>query len=459
MSGKYQAYLEYKDSGVEWVGDIPVDWEMWKLSHAYREIGSGTTPPTTSDEWFGGDIPWVTTGELRETVINGTKKNVSEKTINTFSALRVYPAGSIAMAMYGATIGRLGIFGVDATTNQACCVMTASDVIDNKYLFYWLWAFRQDIINLSSGGGQPNINQEKVASLKISAPIIDEQTQIADFLDHETAKIDTLIEKQQQLIKLLKEKRQAVISHAVTKGLPSANGEAQAPMKDSGVEWLGEVPEHWNVKYLMHLVEPERRIMYGIVLPGPNVDKGVPIVKGGDVKPGRLTLESLCKTTFEIESKYERSRLKEGDIVYSIRGTIGDVEIVPKEIEGANLTQDAARIAPANGIDNLWLKYVLESTQVFSQLEVGSAGAAVKGINICDLKKAYIPVPPEYEMLEISNYLSSELNKLGKLAIKAEQQTALLKERRTALISAAVTGKIDVRNWRSPTTQAMEHTA
>jgi type I restriction enzyme S subunit len=157
----------------------------------------------------------------------------------------------------------------------------------------------------------------------------------------------------------------------------------------------------------------------------------------------------LCKTTFEIESSYERSRLREGDLVYSIRGTIGDVQIVPKEIEGANLTQDAARIAPKRGILNTWLLYVMESDPVFSQLEIGSLGAAVKGINIRDLKKACIPLPPEPERRKIAGYLDKLLSRLDQIETKALAQVTLLKERRTALISAAVTGKIDVRNWRS----------
>jgi len=205
-----------KDSGVEWLGEIPQTWEMWKLAHAFEVIGSGTTPSSDNDSWFEGDIPWVTTGELRETVITHTIKKVSKLTLERFSALKIHPVGSVVIAMYGATIGRLGILGVKSTTNQACCVLTFSRVIDNKYLYYWLGGYKDDIIRLSSGGGQPNINQEKVASLKISSPILKEQTQIATFLDHETAKIDTLIDLQQQQIELLKERRTALISAAVT---------------------------------------------------------------------------------------------------------------------------------------------------------------------------------------------------------------------------------------------------
>ncbi|MDF1894262.1 restriction endonuclease subunit S [Rahnella contaminans] len=205
-----------KDSGVEWLGEVPQTWEMWKLAHAFEVIGSGTTPSSDNDGWFEGDIPWVTTGELRETVITHTVKKVSKLTLERFSALKIHPVGSVVIAMYGATIGRLGILGVKSTTNQACCVLTFSRVIDNKYLYYWLGGYKDNIIRLSSGGGQPNINQEKVASLKISSPILKEQTQIAAFLDHETAKIDKLIDLQLLQIELLKERRTALISAAVT---------------------------------------------------------------------------------------------------------------------------------------------------------------------------------------------------------------------------------------------------
>jgi type I restriction enzyme S subunit len=279
----------------------------------------------------------------------------------------------------------------------------------------------------------------------LAAPEPDEQAHIAAFLDHETARIDALVEEQQRLIELLKEKRQAVISHAVTKGL-----DPDVPMKDSGVEWLGEVPAHWDVKSLMHLTPPDRKIMYGIVLPGPDFDGGVPIIKGGDVKPGRLLLEKLCRTDPKIEAKYERSRVTSGDIVYSIRGGIGDAEIVPEEISGSNLTQDAARVAPRDGVCNVWLLYVLKSGPVFAQLEAKATGATIRGINIMDLKRAALPVPPLQEQQQIAERLDFIIGKLDRLEKEAGEAITLMQEHRSALISAAVTGKIDVRGWQPP---------
>ena len=284
------------------------------------------------------------------------------------------------------------------------------------------------------------IRMDQWRNLVVPLPPQPEQHAIATFLDRETAKIDGLVADKERLIELLQEKRTALITSAVTRGL-----DPNVPMKDSGVEWLGEIPAHWEVKRLWHLTPTDRRIMYGIVLPGPDVDVGVPIVKGGDVAATRLKVDSLSKTAFEIEARYVRSRLRGGDLVYSIRGSFGEVEIVPDELEGANLTQDAARVSYPSVTDGRWLLYALRSKRVFSQLEAGALGATIKGINIRDLKRVLIPVPPKSEQPEIASFLDAEAGTIEKLSSKVHQAIDHLKEFRTALISAAVTGKIDVR--------------
>lgn len=209
--------------------------------------------------------------------------------------------------------------------------------------------------------------------------------------------------------------------------------------KDSGLEWLGEVPKHWEVKRLMHLTDQARPIMYGIVLPGPDVDDGVPIVKGGDVKPGRLTLENLCRTTPEIEAGYVRSRLMEGDIVFSIRGTVGEAEVVPAEITGANLTQDAARISTGSRVLSGWLLYSVKAKAIVDPLLSLSLGAAVRGVNIRDLKRVEILVPPTNEQRRVVEYLERETAKIDTLVEKKRTLIERLKEKRTALISRTVT--------------------
>lgn len=458
---KYEVYAEYKDSGVEWLGEIPSHWEMWKLSHAYNEIGSGTTPSTSNEENFEGDIPWVTTGELRENIILDTKKKVSQKTIELFPTLRKYPSGSVAIAMYGATIGRLGILGVEATTNQACCVMTTSKVLDNKYLFYWLQAFKNEIIQLSSGGGQPNINQEKVASLKISAPLVEDQVTIVNFLDHETAKIDSLISKQEKLIELLKEKRQAVISHAVTKGL-----DPNVPMKDSGVEWLGQVPEHWLKTKLVGVADGTK----GCFVNGPFgsdllanelQDEGVPVVYIRDIKPTGYKRKSTVHVTDKKALQLEVCKLEANDVIISKVGDPpGDACLYPENEPSAIITQDVIRIR-VNKIkfEPMYLVYLLNSDFGRTVMDNISVEGTRKRVSLGDFKATKFVLPTLEEQRVIITFLKNECQKIDSIYKKAIHSISLSQERRTALISAAVTGKIDVRNWQNPTEARTEFSA
>ncbi|MFT7372664.1 MAG: type I restriction enzyme S subunit [Oleiphilaceae bacterium] len=441
--GKYQAYEEYKDTGVEWLGQIPTSWELWKLTHAYDEIGSGTTPPSGSDELYGGDVPWITTGELREKEIFSTTKNVTRDALRKLSALRKFPRGSIAIAMYGATIGRLGILGVEATTNQACCVLTKSNVLNNKYLYYWLQAFKQDIVNLASGGGQPNINQEVVASLKISAPKKFEQQKIANFLDHETAKIDTLIEKQQQLIALLKEKRQAVISHAVTKGL-----NPDAPMRDSGVEWLGEVPEHWKIGRYKFCTS---RVVVGIAEAATHAyaETGVPIIRSTNIREEGLDLSGMLFIKQGFAELNSSKYLYTNDIITVRTGYPGTSAVIPETLDKSQCFTNLVA-TPKEEMSPHFLSEYLNSHTGKSYFDLLGWGSAQKNISVPILQNISIAWPVISEQKEIVNYIQQQREQYTKLVTKGRKQIQLLQERRTALISAAVTGKIDVRNWVAP---------
>ena len=204
-----------KDSGIERIGSVPTHWTIRKATWLFS-IGSGTTPNSQDPSYYDGDILWITTSELRESVITATAKQVTRKAQVDYSSLQLHPEGSVAVAMYGATIGRLGILGVPATVNQACCVFSDPQGVIMRFWFYWLQMRRAFLVSLGYGGGQPNLSQELLRSIRAPIPTVLEQQTIADFLDRETAKIDTLIAKVGEAIERLKEYRTALVSAAVT---------------------------------------------------------------------------------------------------------------------------------------------------------------------------------------------------------------------------------------------------
>lgn len=286
-----------------------------------------------------------------------------------------------------------------------------------------------------------HLSISEIRAIRIPLPPLPTQRAIASFLDCETEKIDTLIEKKWKLLILLEEKRTALIAWTVTRGL-----DPDVPMKASGLEWLGKIPEHWAVRQARHLCPPSRPIIYGIVLPGPDVPEGVPLIKGGDVDRGELSSDTLNRTEYEIDKKHARSRVAAGDIVYSIRGSFGEAAIVPDSLSGANLTQDVARVSSRPSVDQRWLTYALTSAPLRASAEAGALGATIKGVNIRDLRRLRIPTPPTDEQTAIADFLDRENARIDGIKTHVTHAIFLLEEYRTALISAAVTGKVDVRD-------------
>lgn len=206
-----------KDSGVEWLGEVPEHWNIRKVFSLCEQIGSGTTPSATNNNYYeNGTINFLQTGDLTDGYVNLTKKKITEKALNEFSALKIYPKDSLVIAMYGATIGKIGILNIETTVNQACCVLNLSSQIDLNFAYYLFLSAKSFLISLSQGGTQPNINQDSIKSLRVTLPSKSEQRQIVEFLKKETLLIHNLIQKQQELITQLKEYRSSVISHAVT---------------------------------------------------------------------------------------------------------------------------------------------------------------------------------------------------------------------------------------------------
>jgi type I restriction enzyme S subunit len=206
-----------KDSGIEWLGEVPEHWEVWKLSHAFGVIGSGTTPKSDNTAYYdGGETAWVNTGDLKDGELLNCEKRVTDLALAENSSLKIFPAGSLVIAMYGATIGKLAILRFPSTVNQACCVFVEGTRVQSIFLFYWFLGLRQQLISLATGGGQPNISQEILRGLRLACPSHAEQCVIATFLDTETEKFNTLTAEANLAIALLQERRSTLISAAVT---------------------------------------------------------------------------------------------------------------------------------------------------------------------------------------------------------------------------------------------------
>ena len=313
-------YDTYKDSGVEWLGVIPGHWEVKKITHVFNKIGSGTTPTAGVLKYYqDGVLNWLQTGDLNDGIITQTNKKVTIQAVKDFTSLKVFPKASLVIAMYGATIGKVGLLGIETTTNQACCVLADPNDFDAKFGFYWFIGAKQVIVSMAYGGGQPNISQDLVKSLRIPAPPLSEQTLIAQFLDRKTAQIDKAISQKEKQIELLKERRQITIHQAVTRGL-----NPDVPMKHSGVEWIGDIPEHWEVKSNKALLEETNE-------PG---NENLPILSVSihtAVSSEEIDGEENIRGKIRIEDKRSYKRVKSNDITLNMmrawQGAIGAVRI------------------------------------------------------------------------------------------------------------------------------------
>ncbi|WP_323658221.1 restriction endonuclease subunit S [Pectobacterium versatile] len=439
---EYPTYTAYKSSNIEWLGDIPEHWEVWKITHGFNIIGSGTTPKSDNPLFYDGCIPWVTTSELREKVITNTAQKVTKEAVALHSALKIYPQGSLAIAMYGATIGRLGILGVDATFNQACCVFSEPTVFDQRFVYYWLWMRRPILISLSNGGGQPNLSQDDLKKLWIPIPGIREQQTIARFLDFKTAQIDTLISKQKALLDKLAEKRTALISHAVTKGL-----DPSVKMKDSGVEWLGEIPHTWNVTRLRFLVK-----MSGGMTPSTNKPEywggDIPWVSPKDMKRDAIN-DSIDTLTEQALLDTNISLYEPNNVLIVVRGMIL-AHTFPVAINTVPVTVNQDMKVLSTSLDCEYLSLLLKGIQglILSVVEESAHGTKVLRTDV--FKNIYLPVPPKDEQKNIVKEIKKITHLIDKQINSISLLIARLQEYRSTLITSAVTGKIDVRDFSIP---------
>ncbi len=175
------AYEQYQPIDYDYVKQLPTGWQLWKIAHAFNLIGSGTTPESGNEKFYiNGSINWINTGDLNDGVLESCKNKITKEAFKKHSVLKIYPKGTLLIAMYGATIGKVAVTNIESCTNQACCALSKSKILTNKFTLYWFIANRKNIVNLSYGGGQPNISQDVIKKLKIPVPPLDTQNRIVE---------------------------------------------------------------------------------------------------------------------------------------------------------------------------------------------------------------------------------------------------------------------------------------
>jgi type I restriction enzyme S subunit len=444
---QFKPYPAYKDSGVEWLGEVPEHWVLTPIKHL------ALLNPRKSE--FYGDPEQLCSFVPMEKLKTGCVLLDEERPINeVIGGYTYFEDGDVLQAKVTPCFENKNVAIAKGLTNgigfgsTEISVLRPYDSIISGFLYYRVQEDSYMSFCTSSmigAGGLKRVPTDVINNFKVAAPALPEQTQIARFLDHETARIDALIEEQQRLIELLKEKRQAVISHAVTKGL-----DPTVPMKDSGVEWLGEVPAHWELKQLKHVVDPTTSITYGIVQAGPEFEGGIPYIRTSDMSGDSLPTSGYPLTSPDIDASYARSRVRPGDIVISIRASVGKCLPVPGGLKVANLTQGTAKISAGTEITRDFLLAFLNASPAQSYFDLMAKGATFKEITLDALRRVPVLLPPKNEQVEIDQFVTKHSGLLEETCKQAIQSISLLQERRSALISAAVTGKIDLRGWQPP---------
>ncbi|MRT40518.1 restriction endonuclease subunit S [Enterobacteriaceae bacterium RIT702] len=448
---KYKAYPEYRDSGVEWLGKIPTHWICTQIKYGYN-ITLGKMLQKNKSSSKDELKPYLKAQNIQPTGLD--LSIVDNMWFSPEEKNKLLLKNNDVLISEGGDVGRSALWqGELVECYMQNAINRARAIKGNSpyFLNYWMVYLKSaDFINtLCNKATIAHYTAEKVETSPLLLPDSDEQLRISLFLDHETAKIDKLIEKQQQLIELLKEKRQAVISHAVTKGL-----NPDVPMKNSGIQWLGKVPEHWvciSLKHIANVIDCKH-------ITAKFSDIGIPVASIGEVKNWFVDL-----STAKLTDRKDYLTLIDGgrkplvgDIIYSRNATVGEAAIVGENMPDFAMGQDVCLIKIKQKATSEFILYTLKSIVIAQQLNLAMVGSTFKRINVDDIRNFSLAIPPKNEQDFIVKSLMYKLEKYDRIISNALAAIFHMQERRTALIAAAVTGKIDLREWVAPAKQEVE---
>ena len=431
--GKIKRYNTYKDSGVEWLGEIPEHWEVKRLKFIFEEIQTGSTPSTSNQKFYGGNIDWYTPKDLDNDELIFAEKKLNQLAIKE-REVKFFPEDSILIVGIGATAGKTSYLINKGTFNQQITGFH-SHKVNNKYFFYLFFSLSDVMLNTANYTTLAILNNEFFKVFSLVKPPLSEQTAIAKFLDDKTEKIDQAISIKEQQIALLKEHKQILIHKAVTRGLDDS-----VPLKDSGVEWIGEIPEHWEVKKVTHLFD---EIGSGTTPTAGDIryyDGEYNFLQTGDLNDDKIifTKRSLKERAFKVFTSLKL--YPKGSLVMAMYGaTIGKLGIL--DIESAT-NQACCVFGATNKIE---MEYFFQILWAFRpQIISFGYGGGQPNISQDLIKSLRFPVAPLSEQKEISEYIESASQKIDSAISLKTQETEKLKEYKNSLINSVVTGKVRV---------------
>ena len=444
---KLRPYAKLKVAGIDWLDEVPEHWAVTSLRWLSKRFAGGTPDKGNDSYWVDGNIPWLNSGAVNTFCVTEPSARITSEGLANSSA-RWIPEGAllIALAGQGKTKGMAAQLAIEATCNQSMAAIVPDRRLRPRYLLWWLTASYYNIRGLAGGESRDGLNLELIGGIPCPIPSEAEQHAIGDFLDRETSKLDALAKKKRTLIERLKEKRAALISRTVTRGLPpdaaqQAGLDPHPKLKPTGIDWLGEMPEHWEAAQLRRrcaiLDCMHRTVSF--------IDDGIPLASIREVHGLEVDLSNAKQTTKEeYLSLLEGGRQpRVGDIIYSRNATVGDAAIVAIPMQFA-MGQDVCLLR-SKVQHPKYVLYLLRSEPLLQQLDSSIVGATFRRINVGQLKTFWGCWPPANEQHAIANFLDRETAGVNALIAKIEIVIERIQEYRTALITAAVTGKIDVR--------------
>lgn len=454
----FPVYPAYKDSGVEWLGEVPESWSVYSLKRTVEGCVNGLWGDEPDGE---NDIAVIRVADFERSFSTvGLDKLTYRSVTPKEKQSRLIKSGDLLIEKSGGgektLVGCVVLFKheFEAITSNFVARMRPLTAFDSQFLCYAFGNLYNGRVNYSSVKqvtGIQNLDAESYLQERFCFPTRVEQTQIARFLDHETARIDALIEEQQHLIELLKEKRQAVISHAVSKGL-----DPTVPMKDSGVEWLGEVPAHWTVKKIKHY----GRVVGGFAFKSTDFcDEGHLVLKISNVGHLGFEWDDLSYLPEDFAREHSGFIAPKGSLIFAMTRPVisGGIKVSRLEEDLGPLVNQRVGFVSIN--DEILSRYLLVSSQsesFLSQFKNNLTITNQPNISSEGIESIQVAIPPREELRIILDYLEGLNSSFKCLVEDAQCGIELLQERRSALISAAVTGKIDVRGWQ-PTASVRCH--